>query len=141
MPDAGSAQTPEQLSRRKIDALLTTAGWVLQNANEFNRNASAGVAVREFQLPSGPCDYLLFVGGKAAGVIEAKKAGTTLSAVSEQSDRYMAILRIIWLDGPTPFFSITSLTARKSCSRTCAIPSLVHDVCSPFTSLKRSWTG
>ena len=32
-----------------------------------------GVAVREFQLPSGPCDYLLFIDGKAAGVIEAKK--------------------------------------------------------------------
>ncbi len=51
-----------------------------------------GVAVREFQLDSGPCDYLLFVNGKAAGVIEAKKAGTTLSSVADQSDRYAETL-------------------------------------------------
>jgi type I restriction enzyme R subunit len=54
--------------------------------------ASEGVAVREFQLPNGPCDYLLFIGGEAAGVIEAKKAGSTLSGVAEQSAKYMAKL-------------------------------------------------
>ncbi|MGB0722304.1 MAG: type I restriction-modification enzyme R subunit C-terminal domain-containing protein [Gammaproteobacteria bacterium] len=80
---------PEQLARKTIDALLKAAGWTLQDNSEFNRNAAEGVAVREFQLPSGPCDYLLFVGGKAAGVIEAKKAGVTLSGVTEQANRYM----------------------------------------------------
>ena len=83
MPDA-----PEQQARTKIDALLTAAGWVLQDMADFNRNAAEGVAVREFHLDSGPCDYLLFVGGKAAGVIEAKKAGVTLSGVAEQATRY-----------------------------------------------------
>jgi type I restriction enzyme R subunit len=82
-------KTPEQLAREKIDALLVAAGWTLQDHSEFNRNASEGVAVREFSLPNGPCDYLLFVGGKAAGVIEAKKAGSTLSGVAEQSEKYM----------------------------------------------------
>lgn len=81
--------TPEQLARVKIDELLTDAGWVLQDYTHFDRQAALGVAVREFQLPNGPCDYLLFVEGKAAGVIEAKKAGITLSAVAEQSDKYM----------------------------------------------------
>ena len=80
--------TPEQRARETIDALLVKAGWLLQDMAEFNRNAAEGVAVREFQLLTGPCDYLLFVGGKAAGVIEAKKAGLTLSGVSDQSDRY-----------------------------------------------------
>lgn len=84
--------TPEQIARKKIDELLKAAGWVIQDMAAFNRNASTGVAVREFQLDSGPCDYLLFVRGKAAGVIEAKKAGTTLSAVAEQSDRYAEAL-------------------------------------------------
>lgn len=37
--------------------------------------------MREFVLATGPCDYLLFVGGKAAGVIEAKKAGFSLDDV------------------------------------------------------------
>ena len=85
-------QTPEQWAREKIDSLLSAAGWTVQDYAAFNRNAAEGVAVREFHLPSGPCDYLLFVGGKAAGVIEAKKAGTTLSGVADQSDRYMGAL-------------------------------------------------
>ncbi len=86
------ATTPEQRAREAIDALLIAAGWVIQDNADFNRNAAEGVAVREFPLPSGPCDYLLFVGGKAAGVIEAKKAGVTLSGVAEQAARYMVTL-------------------------------------------------
>lgn len=81
--------TPEQIARQEIDKLLEAAGWALQNPDEFNRNASLGVAVREFQLTTGPCDYLLFVDGKAAGVVEAKKVGVTLSGVADQSDKYM----------------------------------------------------
>jgi len=81
--------TPEQIARQKIDRLLGNAGWEIQNPDEFNRKASLGVAVREFQLTTGPCDYLLFVDGKAAGVIEAKKTGVTLSGVADQSDKYM----------------------------------------------------
>ena len=82
--------TPEQQARATIDQLLQTAGWLLQSKDSFNRNAGLGVAVREFQLTSGACDYLLFVDGRAAGVIEAKKAGVTLSGVAEQSARYMS---------------------------------------------------
>jgi type I restriction enzyme R subunit len=39
------------------------------------------VAIREFPLNPGfgVADYLLYVNGKAAGVIEAKKQGTTLT--------------------------------------------------------------
>jgi len=84
--------TPEQQAREQIDALLRAAGWVIQDMTAFNRNAAEGVAVREFVLPNGPCDYLLFVGGKAAGVIEAKKAGVTLSGVAEQAAKYMVAL-------------------------------------------------
>jgi len=80
---------PENKARQNIDRLLDLSGWVVQSPDEFNRKASLGVAVREFQLETGPCDYLLFVDGKAAGVIEAKKSGVTLSGVADQSDRYM----------------------------------------------------
>lgn len=80
---------PEQIARERIDSLLSDAGWVIQDRDQMNRNAALGVAVREYYLPAGPCDYLLFVGGKAAGVIEAKKAGVTLSGVAEQSSKYM----------------------------------------------------
>jgi type I restriction enzyme R subunit len=37
--------------------------------------------VREYPLKSGYADYLLIINRKAAGVIEAKKVGTTLSGV------------------------------------------------------------
>lgn len=79
---------PEEQARQKIDQLLTAAGWVVQSRQDFDRTASIGVAVCEFMTLSGPCDYLLFIDGKAAGVIEAKAAGATLSGVAAQSDRY-----------------------------------------------------
>ena len=48
------------------------------------------MAVREFALekPYGRVDYLLFVGGKPVGVIEAKSGRTTLKEVEGQSTRY-----------------------------------------------------
>lgn len=86
--------SPEHEARQNIDRLLIEAGWVLQDRNQFDRTASLGVAVREFPLTAGPCDYLLFVDGKAAGVIEAKKAGVTLSGVADQSAKYMVDLPV-----------------------------------------------
>ncbi len=61
---------------------------MVQDREALDRQAALGVAVREFPLPAGFCDYLLFVGGKAAGVIEAKKTGVTLSGVADQSEKY-----------------------------------------------------
>ena len=53
--------------------------------------ASRGVAVREFVLkrPHGRVDYLLFVDGRAVGVVEAKKEGEPLIGVEWQSARYV----------------------------------------------------
>ena len=47
--------------------------------------------MREFVLkpPHGRADYLLFVDGRAAGVIEAKKEGETLTGVEWQSAKYV----------------------------------------------------
>ena len=81
-------RNPEQIAREKIDRLLEAAGWVLQDYADFNRKASLGVAVREFSMFSGLCDYLLFIEGKAAGVIEAKKVSASLSGFAEQSEKY-----------------------------------------------------
>lgn len=80
---------PEQQARRNIDNLLIAAGWVIQDRKALDRHAGVGVAVRELPTAAGPCDYSLFIDGKAAGVIEAKRSGTTLSGVAEQSARYM----------------------------------------------------
>jgi type I restriction enzyme, R subunit len=81
--------TPEQKARARIDELLLKAGWVVQDREEMNLSAGAGVAVREYPLPVGPCDYLLVVDRRAAGVVEAKPEGTTLTGVAEQAETYM----------------------------------------------------
>ncbi|HQC87306.1 MAG TPA: DEAD/DEAH box helicase family protein, partial [Rhodoferax sp.] len=82
--------TPEQKARVSIDALLVAAGWHVCNVADANIHASTGVAIREFPLNSGFgfADYLLYVNGKACGVIEAKKEGATLTGVELQSGRY-----------------------------------------------------
>jgi type I restriction enzyme R subunit len=85
---------PEAEARRKIDALLTAAGWVVQDWKAFNIGAGLGVAIREFPLKTGVADYMLFVGKKAVGVVEAKPEGTTLSGVAEQSGKYLVGLPV-----------------------------------------------
>ena len=80
--------SPEQVARQQIDALLAGCGWTVQDHKKLNLGASQGVAVREVPLVGGTADYLLFVDRKAVGVVEAKKAGVTLSGVAEQSSFY-----------------------------------------------------
>jgi len=70
--------TPEARARQTIDALLTAAGWHVCDVASANLRAGngdvKGVAIREFPLDAGHgfADYLLYVNGKACGVIEAK---------------------------------------------------------------------
>lgn len=80
----------EQQARQTIDRLLELAGWQVCDAKDANISAHRGVAVREFPLKSGHgfADYLLYVDGKAASVIEAKHEGATLSGVETQSEKY-----------------------------------------------------
>ncbi|HUW12804.1 MAG TPA: DEAD/DEAH box helicase family protein, partial [Anaerolineae bacterium] len=96
---------PEEKAREHIDQLLAKAGWCVQNRDELDLGAALGVAVREFPLESGFADYLLFVDRKAAGAIEAKPAGATLSGVAEQSGKYITGLppNIPHVQLPLPF--------------------------------------
>ncbi len=79
---------PEQQARLQIDAMLEAAGWAVQDKAAMNLAAADGVAVREFQTKAGPADYLLFLGNQLVGVVEAKKAGVTLSSVEAQTQAY-----------------------------------------------------
>ncbi|MBI3490582.1 MAG: DEAD/DEAH box helicase family protein [Acidobacteria bacterium] len=102
MPDLA----PEAKAREQIDALLTAAGWTLQDYTRFDASASRHIALREIPITRGRCDYLLLIDRNPVGVIEAKKAGTRLSMVAEQSAFYGANLpdflqRPI---GPLPFY-------------------------------------
>jgi type I restriction enzyme, R subunit len=82
--------TPEEQARETIDTLLTQAGWIIQDTNQVNLSAGRGVVIRNFPLEQGHgfADYLFYIDGKAAGVIEAKREGATLTGVEIQSAKY-----------------------------------------------------
>ncbi|MBV6512057.1 MAG: hypothetical protein FMNOHCHN_01547 [Ignavibacteriaceae bacterium] len=85
-------QNPEQIARDNIDRQLFACGWIIQDKSSIDLNKGTGVAVREYQTDAGPADYVLFVGGKPAGVIEAKRAeeGHKLSVHEDQAESYLA---------------------------------------------------
>ena len=93
----------EAKARVQIDKQLAAAGWVVQSQQGLNLGAGPGVAVREFSLekPYGRVDYLLFLSGQPAGVIEAKPEGTTLTEVERQSGKYVDGLPG-WMKPPVP---------------------------------------
>jgi type I restriction enzyme, R subunit len=82
--------TPEAKARENIDKQLTAAGWIVQSRDEANVMAGCGVAIREFPLKSGygEADYMLYVDGLPAGVVEAKKEGQTLTGFEIQTEKY-----------------------------------------------------
>ncbi|MGW3954278.1 DEAD/DEAH box helicase family protein [Streptomyces sp. NPDC004752] len=88
------AQLPAPLNevqaRKKIDAMLTKSGWLIQSKADANPLAGKGVAVEEFTLATGRADYVLYVDGKIVGVIEAKREGTALAGALAQNERYAA---------------------------------------------------
>ncbi len=99
-------QNPEQIARDQIDKKLVEAGWFVQDKKAIDFNAGLGIAVREYQTDLGPADYVLFVGKKAVGVIEAKPEdwGHKITTVEEQSGGYAAS-KLKWVNNkdPLPF--------------------------------------
>jgi type I restriction enzyme R subunit len=98
----------EAQTREEIDQQLLVAGWVIQDKKRLNLYESLGVAVREMDTATGPADYMLFIDGKACGIIEAKREGALLGHVAEQSGRYATstlthLQRAANDDQPLPF--------------------------------------
>ena len=120
---------PEQQARIEIDRLLTAAGWHVCGVRDVDLHAARGVAVREFPLKDGHgfADYLLYVDGRAAGVIEAKKAGVPLIGVEHQAGRYANGLPEVLPAWSRPF-STGSRKAPVSSSRGRCSPS---SICPP----------
>lgn len=112
-------QTPEQIARDEIDRQLNACGWVVQSKSRINLNKKLGVAVREYQTDAGPADYVLFVGGKPAGIIEAKREeeGHKLSAHEDQAEEY-AGAKLKYLDNerlPFVYVSTGKVTGFTDC--------------------------
>jgi len=69
-------EKPEAKTRHNlINPKLKAAGWDIQNYKTADVRYSKGVAVEFFKIGKEEADYALFVGGKAVGIIEAKKEG------------------------------------------------------------------
>ena len=114
-------QNPEQKARDNIDKLLLQSGWVIQDKNRINLNEGLGQAVREYQTDVGFADYVLFVGRKAVGVIEAKKEkmAHNITTVEEQTQSYAAA-KLKWINNqePLPFlYESTGIMTRFTDSR------------------------
>ena len=104
----------------EIDAQLEACGWVVQDYKHAAVAAAQGVAVREVPTEAGPADYVLFVDRQAVGVIEAKKAGSTLTGVEPQTRKYRAAypeeLPAFTVDGALPFgYESTGAETRFTC--------------------------
>lgn len=99
-------QNPEQKARDRIDGLLETAGWKVQDNKKIDFNAGRGIALREYPTDTGPADYVLFVDKRAVGVIEAKPEdwGHKITTVEHQSSGYAAS-KLKWVNNkePLPF--------------------------------------
>ncbi|MFF4777907.1 DEAD/DEAH box helicase family protein [Microtetraspora fusca] len=78
----------EREVREEVDRMLVAVGWLVQDADQVNLFAGQGVAIREAYTARGPADYLLYVDRRLVGVVEAKREGTALRAVENQSARY-----------------------------------------------------
>ena len=97
---------PEAQARQEIDKMLIASGWTIQDADKFSLSPEIGIgiAIREYQTPNGPADYVLFVDESPVGVIEAKETKESLVEVTEQSEKYILGLKEEFPDS-TPCFS------------------------------------
>ena len=80
---------PEEKARVDIDRKLQDAGWQVVDRTHYSPTLTA-VAVTEGILKGNlEADYLLFINGKAIGVIEAKRADMPISEkAKEQAENY-----------------------------------------------------
>ena len=104
----------------EIDEQLAACGWLVQDYKHAAVAAAQGVAVREVPTDAGPADYVLFVDRQAVGVIEAKKAGSTLTGVEPQTRKYQVAspdwLPAFEVDGALPFgYESTGTETRFTC--------------------------
>ncbi|MCB0613229.1 MAG: DEAD/DEAH box helicase family protein [Phaeodactylibacter sp.] len=98
-------KNPEQIARDRIDAMLSKAGWNVQDKDTLNWAAGPGIAIREYQTSGGWADYILFVGQQPVGLIEAKAEdkAQSLSTVEEQTEGYRTAKLKYLNNDPLPF--------------------------------------
>ena len=82
---------PEEQARVLIDEMLTAAGWAVVPRSEYIDVPHAQAVTEALTKGNNEADYLLFLDGKAIGVLEAKRAENSLGGkVAEQTAKYSA---------------------------------------------------
>ena len=80
---------PEEKARKKIDLMLKKAGWSIVPREEYSPGISAAAIEEGILKGNLEADYLLFLEGKAIGVLEAKKESVSLDdIVANQAENY-----------------------------------------------------
>lgn len=80
---------PEQKARKKIDLMLIRAGWDIISRTEYSDIYNACAITEALLTGNLEADYLLMVGNKAIGVLEAKRIENKLSVeVADQAENY-----------------------------------------------------
>ena len=82
--------TPEEKARVKIDQMFDEAGWKVVNREAYSPTLTAAAIREALLLGNNEADYLLFINGKAVGVLEAKREEIDVASdrVCEQAIRY-----------------------------------------------------
>lgn len=82
--------TPEEKARQNIDRLFSDAGWSVVDRLHYNPRLSAAAIKEGLLCGNLEADYLLFIEGKAVGVLEAKREDTDVSslAIIKQAENY-----------------------------------------------------
>ena len=80
---------PEDQARENIDRMLTKSGWAVGAQNDADVSAYRGLAIRNFTSKQGHgfADHLLYVDGRATGVVEARKEGVAVTDVETQPEK------------------------------------------------------
>lgn len=82
---------PEEQARVLIDEKLAEAGWAVITRSQFSNQENALAVEEALTKGNHEADYLLFLDGKAIGVLEAKKKDNSLgNVVAEQTAKYSA---------------------------------------------------
>ncbi len=111
---------PEEKARVKIDSMLQAAGWIVITRSEFSRVHSAVAVCESLMKGNLEADYLLFLDGKAIGVLEAKAETIALDeSVQLQAENYARQLQLwcpYW-ESPLPITYISNGSELYFCDR------------------------
>ena len=89
MPPAPLSPSEWKTRRSLIDPKLNALGWKVAKKDATSAAVPPGTAtLTEYPTDSGPADYVLCNGGRAVGIVEAKRLAVSPAGVLEQAERY-----------------------------------------------------